>query len=204
MWCNEIKTRLLMITFLVKNSFTGYPLALHFQIPCFLSVQTQIFPVPIHVICDYYIHKTDLADLSGFFKKLKFRGKYFLLQESGNLQLEQTKFPVIWQNFQIPCVFPNRDFFLPFSLFSLCSGYPVTMSFMIFSAFRKKDRPLVIMSTRHQPLRNPSGQPSCPKRPGSHPHTRYVNFSPYHFPFYKRINAVSLINILTLYFRTSH
>ena len=33
-------------------------------------------------------------------------------------------FPVFWQNFQIPCVFPDRDFFLPFSLFSLCRGYP--------------------------------------------------------------------------------
>ena len=27
-------------------------------------VEQQIFPVPIYVICDYYIHKTDLADLS--------------------------------------------------------------------------------------------------------------------------------------------
>ena len=34
----------------------GYPLKLHFQ----------MFPEPIYVICDYYIHKTDLADLSRF------------------------------------------------------------------------------------------------------------------------------------------
>ena len=35
--------------------------------------------------------------------------------ESLNLQLEQTKFrvfPVFWQNFQIPCVFPDREFLL--------------------------------------------------------------------------------------------
>ena len=28
----------------------------------FLPVGLQIFPVLIYVICDYYIHKTDLAD----------------------------------------------------------------------------------------------------------------------------------------------
>ena len=33
-------------------------------------------------------------------------------------------FPVFCQNFQIPCVFPDREFFWPFSLFSLCCGYP--------------------------------------------------------------------------------
>ena len=42
---------------------TGYPLKLHFQ----------IFPVQIYVICDYYIHKTDLADLFSFGH---FHGKY--------------------------------------------------------------------------------------------------------------------------------
>ena len=35
--------------------------------------------------------------------------KCILPLESGNLQLEQTKFPVFWQNFQIPYVFPDRD-----------------------------------------------------------------------------------------------
>ena len=48
--------------------------------------------------------------------------------ESGNcVHLEQTKFPVFWQHFQILCVFPDSDFFLPFSLFSLCRGYPVDL-----------------------------------------------------------------------------
>ena len=51
--------------------------------------------------------------------------KYTLPLESGNLQLEQTKFPVFWQNFQIPYVFPDRELCWPFSLFSLSSGYPV-------------------------------------------------------------------------------
>ena len=48
---------------------SGYPLKFHFQIPCVFpvfSVRLQIFPVAIYVICDYYIHKTDLADLSSF------------------------------------------------------------------------------------------------------------------------------------------
>ena len=50
--------------------------------------------------------------------------KYLLPLESGNFQLEQTKFPMFWQNFQIPCVFPDRDFFEPFSLFCLtCSAF---------------------------------------------------------------------------------
>ena len=80
-------------------------------------------------ICDYHIHKIDLADLSSFITNLEiFASKIeisFTL-ESGNLQREQPKFPVFWQNFQIPCVFPV--FFGPFSLFSLCSGDLVKVS----------------------------------------------------------------------------
>ena len=41
---------------------SGYPLKLHFQIPCVLPVQLQIFPVPMYVVHGYYINKTDLAD----------------------------------------------------------------------------------------------------------------------------------------------
>ena len=107
---------------------SGYPLKLHFQFPCVFPVLPHIFPVPLYVICDYYIHKTDLADLSSFKQIWEFSwqiSKYLLPLESGNLQLEQTKFPVFWQNFQIPCVFPDREFFGPSSLFCLCSGYPV-------------------------------------------------------------------------------
>ena len=39
--------------------------------PCFVTVQRQILPVPIYVICDYYIHKTDWADLSSLKKNLE-------------------------------------------------------------------------------------------------------------------------------------
>ena len=45
--------------------------------------------------------------------------KYLLPLEPGNLQLEQTKLPVFRQNFQIPCFFPDRDFFL--AIFNLSS-----------------------------------------------------------------------------------
>ena len=37
--------------------FSGYPLKLYFQIHCVFPVQLQIFPVPIYIICDYYIIK---------------------------------------------------------------------------------------------------------------------------------------------------
>ena len=55
--------------------------------------------------------------------------QYPLNFESGKSQLEQTKFPVFWPNFHIPSVFPDREYFWPFSLFSLfslCHGYPAT------------------------------------------------------------------------------
>ena len=75
---------------------SGHPLKLHFQIPCVFPVRRQIFPVPIYVICDYYIHKTDLT-----VKRQHFVGrfsrqisKYLLHLEWESLQLEQTKFPV--------------------------------------------------------------------------------------------------------------
>ena len=55
---------------------TGYPLKLYFQIPCVfpvfsLSIKPQIILVPIDIICEYYIHKTELADLSIFWKKME-------------------------------------------------------------------------------------------------------------------------------------
>ena len=56
--------------------------------------------MPINVICDYYIYKTDLVDLSSFKKK-------------GKLSRQ------ILKN-----VFPDREFLWSFSLFFLCSGYP--------------------------------------------------------------------------------
>ena len=45
--------------------------------PCVFPIQSQIFPVLIYIICDYYIDETDLADLSNFLgKNGYFRGKY--------------------------------------------------------------------------------------------------------------------------------
>ena len=49
-----------------------------FKFPVF-SLSDRKFSLPIYVICDYYIHKTDLADVSTFKNKLEifrnFRGK---------------------------------------------------------------------------------------------------------------------------------
>ena len=90
---------------------TGYPLKLHFQIPCVFPVRRHIFPVPIYVIWDYYIHKTDLADLSlssfNFWGRFSWQiSKYLTPLESGNLQLEQTKFPVFYLCFGQISKFP--------------------------------------------------------------------------------------------------
>ena len=60
---------------------SGEVWAASLPLACVFPVQLQIFPAPIYVICDYYIHKTDLADLSKFQKKMKFWGqilKYLL------------------------------------------------------------------------------------------------------------------------------
>ena len=86
----------------------GYPLKLYFQIPCVFPVQQQIFPVQIYIICDYYIHKTDLADLSSFWKKIgNVHGKYCIILYLYN----QGIYNLSRQNFLcFPCVlakFPN-------------------------------------------------------------------------------------------------
>ena len=86
------------------------------------------------MISDFYIHKTDLPDLSSFisffFRFSRQILKYVLLLESGNLQLEQpnslcfgkiSKFPVFSLT-GILLLLPFSMFFL----FSLCSGYPET------------------------------------------------------------------------------
>ena len=75
---------------------SGYPLKLSFQIHCVFPVRPQIFPVPIYILCEYYIHRTDLVDLSSVWKFLFLQqlSQYPLLLESEHLQLELTKFPV--------------------------------------------------------------------------------------------------------------
>ena len=96
--------------------YPGYPLELYFQIPCVFPVQSQIFPVPIFIICDYYIHRTDLADLSSVWEKMEIFVANIAISFTFGIREFTNKipcvFPVFWQNFQIPCVFPDRDFFL--------------------------------------------------------------------------------------------
>ena len=73
-----------------QETVPGYPLKLHFQIPCFpyfFHVRPHIFHVPIYAICDYYIHKTDLVenlfvdlvDLSSFKKNRNFSRQYQII-----------------------------------------------------------------------------------------------------------------------------
>ena len=89
--------------------------------PCVFPIWPHIFPVPIYVICDYYIHKTALSSSS---KKIEiFAANIETSFTSRNREITTWAyhipcvFPVFWQNFQIPCVFPDRDFFLTFSCF---------------------------------------------------------------------------------------
>ena len=89
---------------------TGYPLILYFQIPCVFPVQPQIFPVPISIICDCYIYtKLTWQTFPASGKKWKFLQQilqYPLPMASGNLQLEQTKFPMFSLHFGIVSKFP--------------------------------------------------------------------------------------------------
>ena len=78
----------------------GYPLKLYFQIPCVFPVQSQIFPVPIYIICDYYIDETDLADLSSSWKKMDFFASIIAVSFTFRIREFTT-----CAN-QIPCVFP--------------------------------------------------------------------------------------------------
>ena len=66
------------------------------KIPCVFPVRPHIFPVPISIICDYYIHKTGrpIQLLEKNWKFSRHLSQYPLPLASGNLQLEQTKFPV--------------------------------------------------------------------------------------------------------------
>ena len=93
-----------------------YPLKLYFQIPCVFPVRPQIFPVPIYIICEYYIHRTDLAGLSSSWgkKKIFFQqiSQYPLRLESEHLQLELTNFLVFSLCLdKIPCVLTKFPIF---------------------------------------------------------------------------------------------
>ena len=86
--------------------------------PCFFSIRLQIFPVPIYVICDYNIHKTDLADISSFKNNWEFVATNIEISFTFRIREFTTRAN------QIPCIlatFPN-------SLFSLtgicCDHFP--------------------------------------------------------------------------------
>ena len=78
------------------------------------------------MICYYFIHKTDWADLS-VLKNSRQILIYLLPLESGNLQLEQTKFPVFSPWFGKISKFPvfslTRNYFLTF--FPVFPVFPV-------------------------------------------------------------------------------
>ena len=101
------------------------PSKLHFHIPCVFPVRPQIFPVPIYVVCDYYIDKTDLADLSNFWKKMDIF--------AGNLQLEQTQFPVFSLSYGKISLFGHFPCFLcVVGTLSMCLPIKGTVSSVMF------------------------------------------------------------------------
>ena len=80
-----------------------------------IPVQLEILPVPISQFYDNFIRKSGSENTQKFTANIAI----FCILESENLQFEQAKSPVFWQNFQISCVFPDKEFFWQFSLFSL-------------------------------------------------------------------------------------
>ena len=82
-----------------------------------------MFRVPIYVICD--IHKTDLADLSSFRNIWKFSRqilKFLLPLESGNLQHEENKFPVLGKVSKFPVFSRTGNSFGHFPCFPCAVG----------------------------------------------------------------------------------
>ena len=121
------------------KELSGYPLKLYFQIPCVFPVQSQIFPVPIYIICDYYIDETDLADLSNFWgKNGNFHGKYrsiLYLENQGIYNLSKQNslgFPWVLAKFPNSLCFPSQGIFIGhfpcFSCFPCAVG---TLNFVI-------------------------------------------------------------------------
>ena len=81
---------------------------------CVFPVRPQIFPVPIYMICDYYIHKTNLADLSSFRKKWQFSRQLkniFYLSNQGNYNLSKPN-SCFWGKFPNSLCFPWQGIFL--------------------------------------------------------------------------------------------
>ena len=78
----------------------GYPLKLHFQIPCVFPVFS--LSVGKFSLCQFMLFVTItytklIWQASNIFRRFSQEiWKYLSPLESGNLQLEQTKFPVFW------------------------------------------------------------------------------------------------------------
>ena len=68
-------------------------------------------------ICDNFISETDNIN---FFAKKNIA--ISCIVRIRNRLHEQIKFPMFWHNFQIPCVFHDREFFGPFFCFPCAVG----------------------------------------------------------------------------------
>ena len=93
----------------------GYQLKLHFQIPCVFPVRLQIFPVSIYVIYDYYTKLAWQIYPAGFFF-LIFAANIKISFTFNNQGINILSKPNSLC-FDKISEFPDRDFFLPFSLF---------------------------------------------------------------------------------------
>ena len=114
--------------------YAGYPLRVHFQIPCVFSVYSlshcNFFCVPIYVICYHFIKKNWKFSRQILMLSFTFRVREFTTWNSlcfGKI----SKFPV----FSL-----TGNFWGPFPLFSLCSGYPVTGVGVKFYPYKKRPR----------------------------------------------------------------
>ena len=94
-------------------------LKLHFQIPCVFPVRLQMFPVQIYVICNYYIHKTDLADSSSFKKNWEIFAANmetpFTFKNQGIYNLSKPNSLCFGKISKFPAFSPTGIFLLPFS-----------------------------------------------------------------------------------------
>ena len=103
--------------------------------PCFFPVRPQIFPVPIYLICDYYIHKTDLAKFSTLKNKLEvfrnFRSKNLnicYLSNQGIYNLSKLNSLCFGKISKFPVFSLTRNFFGHFPCFPCAVGTLTTVS----------------------------------------------------------------------------
>ena len=120
----------------MRGLFRVATLIFKFLVYHFFPVQLQTFPVPLCVICNYYRHNTDLADLSSFNTNLEI----FIANIKIPFTFRIMEFTT-WAN-QIPCVlakFPN----------SLC--FPWQGFYLAFSpVFPVQWVPVIVLSTAEE------------------------------------------------------